>query len=570
MPYTGPGDKSLPDHVKAMPAKQRGQWVTVFNDTMAACKGDGCEGKAMKMANGVAAGKGKKEIEEEERLSNALDVAPDGEAERCAPDMGAGVIVDTSGPAHVEVQEAPKDPMDGIQSFTEIDELRDARRRQYAREDTIADFRRLFNNIWSDDEIDEVEKLKRTRRLEKEMAQRIENPQMAMKGLFERAKDFGKRLIGAGEPPSPEEIGASGVFFSFKDLGGNWRWLSLTSNRFRDRHGEVFSEAAHKEYVDYVDRTGDYPKLRIWHVPGSDVGVADFVAYSDGFRVDSGPYYKEYEDVAERLAEAEPQGVSHGFRYPLSEPDGNGVYRRYRSFEVSVLPFERASNPWGDPRSKEVYGMALDPKKRAYLERFIEPARVKALEERLPQMEAALKDAGISWREAAAIGEALAGEKAEEGAPEGSAPPAPVVPAAPAAPATPQAPVAAAEQEAPAATGSEALAKVTGALDQIQAGVTAVQTELAGVKEFVEGLETRVKGLEGDEDTKLGERALPRAAGVLGQPGPAESPDTLVPAEKQEAVGAALKEAAGEGDGSPADPYLAQIGIPAGGDAGPK
>lgn len=53
MPYSGPNDAKLPEHVKGMPEARRKQWVEVFNQTMADCEGDGCEGKAMRMANGV-------------------------------------------------------------------------------------------------------------------------------------------------------------------------------------------------------------------------------------------------------------------------------------------------------------------------------------------------------------------------------------------------------------------------------------------------------------------------------------------------------------------------------------
>ncbi len=58
MPYSGPEDDRLPDHVKKMPAKKRRQWVGVWNSAYARCKDDGgatdkCEGKAFRQANGV-------------------------------------------------------------------------------------------------------------------------------------------------------------------------------------------------------------------------------------------------------------------------------------------------------------------------------------------------------------------------------------------------------------------------------------------------------------------------------------------------------------------------------------
>ena len=58
MPYSGPGDKSLPSNVKKMPTKKKKQWVAVWNNTYSSCIKDGgdtktCETKAFKYANGV-------------------------------------------------------------------------------------------------------------------------------------------------------------------------------------------------------------------------------------------------------------------------------------------------------------------------------------------------------------------------------------------------------------------------------------------------------------------------------------------------------------------------------------
>jgi hypothetical protein len=58
MPYSGPGDESLPDNVKEMPEGDRAQWVEVFNSAMKSCLADGggqdaCETSAFKQANGM-------------------------------------------------------------------------------------------------------------------------------------------------------------------------------------------------------------------------------------------------------------------------------------------------------------------------------------------------------------------------------------------------------------------------------------------------------------------------------------------------------------------------------------
>ena len=65
MPYTGPGDKSLPDYVKKLSKAKRKQWANIFNSVHKKCIADGgkakkCESFAFKNANGVVIKKGKK------------------------------------------------------------------------------------------------------------------------------------------------------------------------------------------------------------------------------------------------------------------------------------------------------------------------------------------------------------------------------------------------------------------------------------------------------------------------------------------------------------------------------
>jgi len=56
MPYSGPGDATLPDSVQALSNDKRTQWVAVFNSAFEKCQdddGDDCEGAAFRQANGV-------------------------------------------------------------------------------------------------------------------------------------------------------------------------------------------------------------------------------------------------------------------------------------------------------------------------------------------------------------------------------------------------------------------------------------------------------------------------------------------------------------------------------------
>lgn len=80
MPYSGPGDSSLPDNVKEMDEDQRAQWVEVFNSVMEKCTEDGgeageCETSAFAQANGVI--KKQEDGEEEDRTMSPASLTLD-------------------------------------------------------------------------------------------------------------------------------------------------------------------------------------------------------------------------------------------------------------------------------------------------------------------------------------------------------------------------------------------------------------------------------------------------------------------------------------------------------------
>lgn len=69
MPYSGAGDDSLPAYVKKLSAKDKRQWVAVFNSAYEKCTGEGgdgktCESSAFAQANGVVKGGKRMDIAE--------------------------------------------------------------------------------------------------------------------------------------------------------------------------------------------------------------------------------------------------------------------------------------------------------------------------------------------------------------------------------------------------------------------------------------------------------------------------------------------------------------------------
>jgi cation transport regulator ChaB len=227
-------------------------------------------------------------------------------------------------------------------------------------------------------------------------------------------------LMGIRPSPSPVTAplgtaGAAGLKEALcivKQADGRMRWYARYSNNFKDRDGEIITEAAHKECIDWAASGGVYPELWLWHTPGTRFGQADWLDYASGFTHASGLVDDTDSAMAVVGALRDKQlGVSHGM---LCSQQGN-LITKYRSFEISVLPLERAS-VWTtsfDIAGKETQ-MAFTPEKRMFLVSALGEDRVKALEANTDAAVGALKQLGVEYKSAEAV-EAVAAEEASEG-----------------------------------------------------------------------------------------------------------------------------------------------------------
>lgn len=185
----------------------------------------------------------------------------------------------------------------------------------------------------------------------------------------------------------------------FTEVDGQLRFLTTFSNCFKDAHSEIISAAAHQEYVEWVNKTKQYPQLWLWHSgPQSKWGQVDFVDYVDGFVVASGLIDAGKEYIAKAL-EREEVKVSHGF-YGLMTKDN--TFAKYRTFEISPLPANRAANNWTDFNIQGQGGkeMPFSEERRKWLKDV-----AKYSDEKLNEMEASLsklgenlKAAGLEWK----------------------------------------------------------------------------------------------------------------------------------------------------------------------------
>lgn len=462
MPFSGPDDADLPASVKKLPVQKRRQFVAVFNSVFSKCRQGGgtvkfCEGRAFPQAHGAVKEMTMEEKQEEQTEEKCGPVMIVEEAPK--PFGGAVTIAEAQSyeatqEAHIEASDLWR-MYDSVVGNIREDEgmLEDAK--VVAMKTVLDDVGTLLQGIkvgqrswlgkvveflspgdkavWTAAFInnlpdssfayvepggkkdDQGKTVPRSNRhfpfknaggkvdlphLRNALARAPQSPfgDKAMPKLKAAAK-----VAGIGEFAKKENLafGQRGTFRAFKDLAGAWRWFSVTTNKYKDREKEIFSDASHRDYVAFVDREKAYPELWLWHVPGSRIGVADFVDYADGFVVHSGTF--DDDDIAQGFAEGGCEGlaVSHGFKYHDGDEE-DGVYEWYRTFEVSVLPAERAANVWThfqtESSSKEDK-MGLSDEKRAFLVGRIGEEATKSIEGNLGSMAKTLEEHGIEFKE---------------------------------------------------------------------------------------------------------------------------------------------------------------------------
>lgn len=175
-------------------------------------------------------------------------------------------------------------------------------------------------------------------------------------GMLKRMFEDLKSLLGwasyedAAQPEEGKKVLLSdhgGLQIYEKD--GVVRWLTYSSNAFEDIEGELFSTKSLEEAVAWADAVGERGPLRIFHVPGADVGHCDYQAVFGRFLVESGTFAdtpigrkaKEYllQNRDKRF------GVSIGYLYRQGD-ELDRTYDWLRIRERSITPEGMAANPW--------------------------------------------------------------------------------------------------------------------------------------------------------------------------------------------------------------------------------
>lgn len=213
--------------------------------------------------------------------------------------------------------------------------------------------------------------------------------QQAKEAFTQEVIDKVKAAIGWQSQPK--------AFVATKQADGRVRVFMRVSNMYKDRHGEIITSDAHKEYEAYVEQEHEYPEFWLWHTPGSRWGQADLVSFDDGFLTVSGLADPGYESWALALAEQKDLGVSHGFKYIKLQPDGSYI-DWYRMKEASPLPRLEAANIWTSLMVEK--GMALQDKHKKFFEAVGVPsATIEQWDKENKDIDGLLKTVGVEFKE---------------------------------------------------------------------------------------------------------------------------------------------------------------------------
>jgi len=223
---------------------------------------------------------------------------------------------------------------------------------------------------------------------------RIINSSAGIKGIVTKTIQSAAELLGVDAPLDKE---ANAVQIE-KDANGDWRAVMWVSNKFIDRDKDIICEAAHKEYVEWVNANKEFmPASLSWHTPETvKESNVDYLDYIDGFLVASVKLTEKEATTLLELGKKVHLGMSHGSFVMERDPNDRRIITKYRMFEVSDLPLKNAANPFTDFEtiSKEV---GMD--KLEYLTKILGADKAKTFIEKIGLAKQALEDAQIESKE---------------------------------------------------------------------------------------------------------------------------------------------------------------------------
>lgn len=280
--------------------------------------------------------------------------------------------------------EVAYDPQPAPISFDELDEMRTAKEAAETAMEATCDTEMLVRNILYNSAMDPTQKVAAINAVTNEFARRV----------VSKIRNIAKQIGIVSEAKR-----RSNSIIIEKDASGHFRWVGWVSNNFIDWDGDIISEDAHKEYVDWLEKNMDVaPVFASWHTPGTArKSPVDCAMYENGFLIMSGALEEE---EAAGLLKAQSKvdlGMSHGtFVLERDEKDPR-IITKYRMYEASDLPLARAANPFTDFETM-VKEVSMD--KKEYLAQILgSEEKAEAFLEKTGLKAKALADAGVESKE---------------------------------------------------------------------------------------------------------------------------------------------------------------------------
>lgn len=367
MPYSGPGDRTLPEAVRKLPKWLRNIWVGAFNAVM---EQDNDESKAFPIAWA------------------AVRRASDKKGKKMMDELTA----------------------EGQSSTTAAES---AKKKEKAIE--IRDWEDAIEQAWEDEfgggEAEamgmapsgpELEAVYDTHVIVSEGEQLYKAPYTAE--WVTAADGETQSIAGVTFAPRAEWLPVVRTFVAlklFREPDERLRWLAVSSGGFEDREGEVVSTAYLEDAIARADKSGDRGDLRVYHIPGTRIGSCDYQALADGFLLESGLFDETPAGRAgAEYVQAHPDTrLSIGFVYRHRTADG--VYMPPGMIlERSILPPDAAAFPWSGITLTELADMTtMTESKQKALEEILGPDIAGEVLTNLEGNAKSLQDAGVRFKE---------------------------------------------------------------------------------------------------------------------------------------------------------------------------
>lgn len=226
------------------------------------------------------------------------------------------------------------------------------------------------------------------------------------RSLLNRIADF-LGFGGEGGEGNSGNDGSPSTDFNLREMpDGRLRFFTFATNNYVDRGNLIFPTAAQRDYESWVERTGIYPELWLWHARGSSLGQVDKIWFDGHVQVSSGLINDGKEELAFELASRDDLGMSHGYigRH-VNRPDGTVEVVQFREFEQSILPHEAAAN------LGTYFGVFGQREGKGDMARFTQaqrdwlrdvgrasPEEIDNMESLTTQMQDRFREYGIDWR----------------------------------------------------------------------------------------------------------------------------------------------------------------------------